>query len=157
MTTKGTRGGTDTVQFRVGLGPLADQLDARTRGDDARGATARTQLERYFDMLDLTLSDARRKLALTEGEASFLVDVANGTFWELFSARMIWAEVLDAPDSVAAEWGVDRDDLAARLRNLTTAERLAVVDAIERWWGMPDRDANDVPGSLRAVGLLDPA
>lgn len=154
MTTKQQQQLDPRVSFRVD-DRLARQLAERARGDESVSLVARRQLERFHALLDDSLADAREALALTPSEAGFLAAIANGVFWELSSARLVWAEVLDADDALAAEWGVDKAALAERLRALSVAQRLAVIDALERWWARGgDGDHDGLVEGLSAVGLL---
>lgn len=134
---------------------LARQLAERARGDESVSLVARRQLERFHALLDDSLVDAREALRLTPSEAGFLAAIANGVSWELSSARLVWAEVLDADDALAAEWGVDKETLAERLRALSVAQRLAVIDALERWWARAgDGDQDGLVEGLSLIGLL---
>lgn len=141
--------GTPFVGFRAS--DLQDALEARQPDPDgqALGLTAKRDLGRYYDALRRELKLAAA--TLTRGEKLALCDVSNGTLWDSLSAGYLWAEVADADPAQLAQWGVDQDALVAKLRALTPTQSLALVDALERWWLLPE--VTDHDESLRAVGL----
>jgi len=110
---------------------LAAQID--TRGSVRSQALAQS-LERYFFILD----SARRRLAemLSDQETALILDALNGTgFFEPFSIHLVDAEIADAlADNLASKWQVDADALTEKLRQLSYTEKVALVDAAERWW-----------------------
>jgi hypothetical protein len=123
------------VEFRTGglSAPLA------ARGDDAeRNEIARRDLTRYYEALDREL----QSLALTHAEASLLADACNGTIWEPHTIPLLWAQVADAirDGALADKWGVHGEDFVARLRGLTYTQALSVIDGIEKFWRLTDRD-----------------
>lgn len=126
------------------------------------GMVAARDLGRYHDVLRRELA----RVALSEAEAWLLVDVGNGTRWERHSIPLLWAEVADAIDGegLAEKWQLAGEGhtpaehfeagsrLIAKLRALTPAQAVAVVDAIERAWA-----AEQIPAMrerVRAVGLV---
>lgn len=131
------------IQFRPG--PLAQEVDAR--GDNPN-ETARRDLERYYDLLRHEL----RSVVLTEPEALVVCDALNGARMDVAAARLVWAAVDDAiqHDSLGVKWAVDGTELVTKLRGLTTAQALALVDAVERWWGLSSPETQ----GLRDVGLI---
>lgn len=144
------------VNFRA-IPPLDDRLAERADSPATEAAitvVARRDLERYY----AALARALRDVTLTEAEASLICDAANGTLWEPHTLDLLWAEIDDAirHDNLAAKWDVDGAELVRRLRDdLTPAERLAVVDAAERFWRLVgDGDARPTGELLRAVGLV---
>jgi hypothetical protein len=56
-------------------------------------------------------------------------------------------------DQLDAKWNVDGPSLLAKLRELTTAQCLALADAAARFWGQPEQDTD---ASLHDIGLLHP-
>ncbi len=142
-------GKTTQVNFR--LANLQPELEARSDGDIGV-ADVRRVMERYF----ATLRQELQQVQLSEAEASLLVDALNGVLFEPpETARLLWAEVDDAIrlDGLDRKWGVDSQALIERLRRLTFAQALAVVDAVERAWKiLPESD--DRRATLRAVGLV---
>lgn len=91
--------------------------------------------------------------SLTMSEWLCLCDLLNGTAtFEKNTARMVWAEVADAPE-YGAKWGVDTEPLANTLRALSDAERFAVCEVVERvWGGVHNADASMEEILLHEVG-----
>lgn len=107
-------------------------------------------LSRYYALL----RRESRRICLTVNEALAICDALNGSRMDATSAAFLWAEIADAlPDGLAAKWDIDGPALVARLRALTPAQSLAIVDAVERWWRLPE-EAGDNEDRLRAVGLI---
>lgn len=123
------------VQFRDVA--LEEQLEERVgAATDSKSAVAKRDLERYYYHLAAARRSALDKLGLSENEALFLCDLANGTLWEPHTAQLLWAQVADG-EIEAGQWNVDAAWLAQRLRTLTPFEAMAVADALERWWAAP--------------------
>jgi hypothetical protein len=136
----------DKVQIR--LGPLAGAIEARTDGAPAQ--TVRRDLERYYALLSLALASVE----MTSAEASLIVDALNGTAISLTTAQMLAAEIEDAlKDGLAKKWGVDGAALVAKIGAWTLAQRLGVLDAVERFWISGSRVAV-MADRLAAVGLV---
>lgn len=139
--------GTAVVAFRVGrdtVGLPAD-LALRTNGRTSRNEVARRDLERYYEIL-------RRALpAFARNEALAILDATNGTLFDPTTAPLLWADVDDS-EGLGEKWGVDTSALVARLRGLSYAESLALVDACERFWSY-GQDA-DTDLALQASGLV---
>jgi hypothetical protein len=141
-----------TIQFWP-RGGLRGALEARSR-DDSRAAlssTAQRDAERYYHCLRKTLETVE----LTEPEASLLCDAINGILMEPHTMPLLWANVDDAVrfGGLDRKWHVDGPALVERLRSLSYAQALAVVDAVERWWSGPFQQP-DRTASLREVGLI---
>jgi hypothetical protein len=136
----------DKTQIR--FGPLAGAIEART--DGAPAATVRRDLERYYALLSLALASVE----LSTAEASLIVDALNGTAISLTTAQMLAAEIEDAlEDGLAEKWGVDGAALVATIGAWTLAQRMAVLDACERFWISGSRVAV-MADRLAAVGLV---
>ncbi len=145
------------VEFRPS-GPLGQQLTARadipTDGKTNRAVTevARRDLTRLYALLAADLAAVH----LTRGEALFLCDMLNGSHIDdqLLTVRHLHHEITDAiPDGLDVKWDVDGEKLAAKVAGWTLSQRLAVVDAVERYWQLDD-DADDYNQALQHVGLL---
>jgi hypothetical protein len=141
------------IVFRA-VGGLGADLSARTRDDDppARmlSETARRDLTRHYALLAAELTG----VTLGLGEALFLCDMLNGTLVDdqLLLVRHLHHEVEDAePDGLAGKWGVDGESLAKKVQGWTVGQRLAVVDAVERFWRIAESVDHDV--ALRRAGL----
>jgi hypothetical protein len=93
-------------------------------------------IDRYAEMV-------RREMpALSAAEATILVRSLNGrSFNDAEGLHRFWAEVED-------------EDLASRLKALSYAECVAVIDAVERFWLGPYRQEGPIEARLREVGLV---
>jgi len=112
--------------------PVAAALLAR--GDTPSSAITRLVM-RYVGLL----SDARRELRsqFTDQECALVLDACNGVaFVDMFSIRLMPEGVAGAIeiDNLDAKWQLDGDALMAKLRATTLTQRMALVDAIQRWW-----------------------
>lgn len=94
------------------------------------GAVLARDIRRYYEALGIALREVR----LSPGEWNFLRDILNGTLVDSTLIRFLHADVEDAEPAQAEAHGVDQADLAGRIRVLSDFQRLAVVDAVERWW-----------------------
>lgn len=142
----------DRIQIRLGPGPLTSAVAARGGAADNGSASevARRDLGRYYDLLALALAS----VDLTEGEASLIVDALNGTIIDVSTAQLLAAEVEDGlGDGLAEKWGVDGGALVAKVRAWTLAQRMAVCDAAERFWG-DEHHVDSTGDRLAAVGLV---
>jgi hypothetical protein len=131
-------------------GPLAPALAARLAGESP-AAVVRRDLSRYYEALTLGLAN----VALSPGEAGLIVDALNGTRIELTTAQMLGEEIEDAMklDGLAAKWDVDGPRLVATILGWSLVQRLAVVDAVERFWAA-GWHASETVERLTAVGLV---
>lgn len=99
-------------------------LAERTAPGRSLGMVAARDLGRYHDVLRRELA----RVALSESEALLLVDVGNGTRWELHSIPLRWAEVADAIDGegLAEKWQLAGEGHTGRaLRGGLAADRQA--------------------------------
>lgn len=122
------------VQFAAG--PLEDALVARVGGDaPSPGGVASRDLERYYALLARELARVR----LTLPEALAVAGACSGWYVGPDDGRHLWHEVedylrglaADEPDSPLVQH-VQASVLVAKLRALSPAQALAVVDAVER-------------------------
>lgn len=119
---------------------VVEQVERRV--DAVRGGFSGTLSEclaRYFE----ALRRARTELqAVFSGkELALLCDVLNGSLMQSYSVPLLYAEVEDSlPDGYAEKWEVDGPTLVERLRNLSYIQNAALVDAVERWWGLNDEE-----------------
>jgi len=142
------------IVFRA-VGGLGAALAARTRGDSppARelSETARRDITRYYAALAADLAPVR----LDAAEGMFLCDMLNAAHVDnqLLLVRHLAHEVEDSlADGLAEKWGVDGAALVKTVAGWTTGQRLAVVDAVERFWrAAPHADHE---AALRTAGLL---
>lgn len=158
------------IQFAAGA--LEPALLERTGASSRPDWIAARDLARYYWALDAELA----RVPLTEAEALTVVAACRGWLVEPpDTARYLWAEVEDYLRDQGEDAGLaqldripilpaaDRAVLVAKLRALSPAQALAVVDAVERWWGLAgeagERAALALPEDdpralLRTVGLV---
>lgn len=114
-----------SISIRPGeLAPLLAE-----RGASAAAVLAR-DIRRYYAQLAIALREVR----LSESDWMFLRDILDGTIVDATLIRLLHAEIEDAAPAQAEAHGVDQAALAARIRTLSDFQRLAIVDAVERWW-----------------------
>ena len=135
-----------TIGFRPT--PALD-VQLKARGDDTeKHGIARRDLERYYKVLEQSL----KQLEFTVAELRLMADVANGTLFEPHTVSLLWANVADsAEEGYGQKWGVDIEVLVSKLRALSFAQTMALVDALERWWQDGKREATSA--GFAAVGL----
>ena len=121
-----------TIQFNATA--IIDKIRARQNQRRSEHQTARRDLTRYYKML------GTERPAFTHDQASVLCDMLNGVTLEPVdhAAQLLQIEVQDAPDPLFEKWGVDRERLEKRVADLSFAEALATVDAVERFWNAPN-------------------
>jgi hypothetical protein len=140
----------DFAQFWPGV-PLAREMNARL-DDRSLGLTAKSDLERYYSLVRLTLAELR----LTEAEASLIVCALYGAETHLMSQHQISNAVMVDSIGVAweATWEVDRPALICRLGH-SAAVSVALADAAERYWSsLPRVPALAHRERLVAAGLI---
>jgi hypothetical protein len=122
--------GTPRIEFRSG--DLLPKLEARVGGPRAtsENVAAKRDLKRYYDLLAEALPALRRPQAL------LICEALNGTlFLETASpARQLSYELHDVPPALYEKHKVDKKTLVNRVADLSPAEALAVIDAVERFW-----------------------
>lgn len=128
-------------KYQISTQPeLTAEIEMRNAGEN-RSGTISKMLSRYL----YVLADARRRLRdqFSEGEISLILDALNGTgFFDEHAPIFIDAEIADAIslDRLDAKWGVDGAALVKKLAALSYADKLALVDASERWWNRVGAD-----------------
>lgn len=82
--------------------------------------------------------------ALTEAEWSAICDVLNGTCMltdhtEMDPVRYIWVEISDGDrlNRLGDKWGIDAQDLATRVRDMTFAQQVAIAEITTCYWQHP--------------------
>ena len=121
----------------------------KTRGGN-RSQTINRDLERLYTLYKRAL----REVVLSVPEAWLLVDVLNGTIHDANSAPLLWGSVEDGCnlDGLDGKWEIDGKALVEKLRNLSSIQALALIDAAERFWEAPDGERNEE--LLRKVFML---
>ena len=122
-----------------------------------RSSVIARSLDRYF----YALAAARRGLRsrFSEEEQGLLLDVASGhakhalpdgcLFSSPCAVGFIEHEVAAGiADGLAEKWHVDGPALLKKLAALTYAEKLALIDAAERWWHRAARGEQPAPEEL---------
>lgn len=121
---------------------LTTELTAR---GEKRSTVLGECLERYF----AALAESRRRLLtqITPAEMSLICDILNGSLQDARSARYLADEITDsAPDGMGEKWGVDINALAAEVAALSYVEKLALIDAAERYWERVSNGEQPDPG-----------
>jgi len=107
-------------------------LAARSRdGEQDRSAIISRVAGRYAELVE------RERPELSEGEWNFFRDILNGTsMLDSWSVNYLGAEAEDAIRLTGADekWEIDGKSLIKRIQRWSYAQKLAVVDAVERWW-----------------------
>lgn len=114
------------------------------------GTAAKVAVVRYFAIL----AASRRAFQFSRDEAVSVVralrdfDLTDQTL-DLIPARL---EVQFERRGV--EGTINQKELIARVRRFTTPQKIALIDAIERYWREPPEAADEVEPRLRTVGLM---
>lgn len=113
-----------------------------------RSATIAKSLDRYFYALAAARRDLRSRFS--SGEQGLILDVANGTlFGSPCAIGFLEHEVRAALDDGAAErWHVDGPALVKKLKALSYVEKLALIDAAERWLHRAGRGEQPQAGEM---------
>ena len=112
--------------------PILEEAIANNGGGSGLSHRLAQIGDRYLELLRRTDLPA-----LTDAEMSALRDVNNGTWHE--PAAMIrgalWLGIEDSlPDGIAEKWDIDGGALVEKLRVLTFAQEVKLLEMIERWW-----------------------
>ncbi|MBO0738180.1 MAG: hypothetical protein J2P48_16660 [Alphaproteobacteria bacterium] len=134
------------MKVSVYLGePVEEALDAV--GEAAlrsRSGRINTVVDRYLRIIQDAMP------AFTKNEWFAIFDAHNGV------VMSNWLSALHACNNVAdspwldARWGIDHANLARRMEALPTAGRIAVAEAIERFWGAAYEMETD---ALKKIGV----
>lgn len=101
---------------------------------------ARRDLTRYYYMLLYTASE----IELTKEEFMVICEALNGhiaTDDALLSARTLHVQVEDFINyyhifSLEYDWKI----LIERIKNMTAAQKQCIIDVVERFWGLENKD-----------------
>lgn len=114
---------------------LTDQSLGIIGETDSLAGRINAILERY----NMICRDAMP--ALPENEWCAICDANNpgqdvtGMPW---SATILWANVADSgPDGIDEKWGVDHQDLAARMRAMPLPAQVAIHEVVRAFWASP--------------------
>lgn len=100
----------------------------------------RRDLERLYALYRRSLA----RISLTKNEALLIADALNGALFDNTTVFYFWASIEDAIklEGLDKKWQVDGKKLVDKLRSLSDAETLALVDAVERFWQASTRGEN---------------
>ncbi len=126
----------------------ARQANPQDEQSTDRSATIAKSLDRYFYALNSARRDLRERFSA--GEQGLLIDVANGAlFASPCAIGFLEHEVAAALiDGAAERWHVDGPALMKKLKALSYVEKLAIVDAAERWWNRAARGEQPAPEEM---------
>lgn len=131
---------------------VEEDLSCRASGEQSKSLAARRDLERYYSLLKNYLANVR----LTDEEASLVVDALNGSPHATGVYGSLYGKIEDAIrlDALDQKWGVNGLDMLRKLREeISNTGELAIIDACERFWNLPEDDG-DLKKKLRVVGLI---
>lgn len=132
--------GTEHIAFRAS--ELEGEILSRTGLTDATTSpsqTAKRDLGRYYQLIRFAMP------TITEEEANLLIDALNGTWLDFRAARYLPMELEDVTDALYTKWGAQKEAFLKVVNNWHHAQRLAIVDAVGRYWaghtGQPSHEA----------------
>lgn len=110
---------------------LTDRAEAVLGGGPSLSGTINRLADRHYEMM------RRSRIDLTPAELDAVRDACNG--WLAEPAATIAGgpalEVQDAlDDGLAEKHGIDGPALVAKLRGLSYAQEVALVDSVEQYW-----------------------
>lgn len=116
---------------------LRDEIEKEIR---SRGENRSWIISRDLERLYALYRRAIRETPLEYREACLIVDALNGSIMDANTATMLWASIEDACklDGLDKKWEVDGSALVEKLRGLNVLQAMALIDAAERVWGVPD-------------------
>jgi len=138
------------IVFRAG-GDLLKSIQNRIDNEfSSEHQVAKRDLERYYALITYSL----KEVELSEQEAMFIISSTNGTMFEPFTIRLIWANLEDSIllDKLHLNFDIDATKLIEKIKNASTGYQFALCDAIERWWKI-EGDIDNTE-KLKLVGLL---
>jgi hypothetical protein len=136
-----------------GILSLPHDLSRRTGISHARSIdeVASRDLNRYYRVIEREAYEAD----LSDAEALELVTALTGTLVDPSLAMALSDEIADHLDLFPDDGPDDLDGAAfvARLDLMPAARLMALCDAAERWFCLPDADRADLSGSFVLAGL----
>lgn len=112
--------------------PILEEAIANNGGGNGLSHRLAQIGDRYLELLRRTDLPA-----LTEAEMNALRDSNNGTWHEPAAAirGALWLGIDDSlHDGIADKWQIDGQQLVDKLRGLTFAQEVKLLELIERWW-----------------------
>lgn len=117
--------------------PIKAVLEAVTDleggGEFNRSARINTVADRYMAIVSHQLG----KIGLTDDEWCAVMDANNGMQImtdTIMSPMAVWANIEDS-EGLGEKWGIDTSSLVKKLRNSGPTGLIAVLEAIDRFWG----------------------
>lgn len=140
-------------KLSISLYPRAEAF-AKARGDVKAGDNVSGAVNKALERYEAILERGRSHLLeiLSENEMALIMDVLNGVmFSDTISIHMVYAEVEDgiSMDGLDQKWNIDGKALSEKIKNLEYAEKVALVDAAERWWNFVT--SGEQPGYLETL------
>lgn len=119
---------------------LTDRAEAVLAGGESLSGSINRIADRYYEII------RRSRIDLSDAELAAVCDALNG--WLAEPAATISGgpalEVEDAlADGLAERHGIDGRALLAKLRRLTFAQEVALVDSVEQFWRAVTPDSDD--------------
>ena len=126
----------------------ARQANPQDEQSTDRSATIAKSLDRYFYALAAARRDLRSRFS--SGEQGLILDVANDClFSSPCAVGFIEHEVAAGiADGLAERWQVDGPALVKKLKALSYVEKLALIDAAERWLNRTARGEQPEPAEM---------
>lgn len=122
------------------------------RGDN-RSQVINRDLERLYTLYRRTI----RETPLALKEACLLVDALNGSLMDANTAHLLWASIEDACklDGLAGKWEVDGLALVEKLMDMSAFQCMALIDAAERFWAIPDTERELEEGVRKCFNISE--
>ena len=83
--------------------------------------------------------------AMSRGQWCAVMDATNGLFVPPeeggATRRFLWAEIQDC-EGLGEKWAIDQEALASRIRGMSTAELVAVVEVSRGFWRLTHLDTD---------------
>lgn len=118
---------------------ILEQIDER---GDKRSPILNRDLHRYYMILTGCVQDMAN--LFTENEKGLLLEsLCNIIFSDMFTIQTVPTRVrgIAVEMGLSQKWDVDLDLIVRKLDQLSYIERIALADAIERWWYAYSRDS----------------
>lgn len=139
------------------LHPEVDAQIKQRGGDAQRGGNRSMVINRDLERLYVLYDRALKETPLTPAQACLIVDCLNGTMMEARSAGLLWAEIKDGIkyDGLDEKWELDGPALVEHLRSLSVLQGMALIDAAERFWNLPDAERDIGEGVRKCFNIHD--
>ncbi len=114
-----------------------NEVEARI---DARGENRSQTVNRDLLRLYALYERALQEIDITTEEAHLIADALNGVSMEVGTVRAFPPEIEDAINyqKLDKKWNVDGTILIEKLKKMNALQLMALVDAAERFWALPD-------------------